>query len=91
MNKLSELIKQLNYADLLLIQKDLDAGNISKVLKASIKKAKQKAISLCPVCNNPIPEGHGFYLEFGDPSLRKKATFDGKDCMQYFLEHHIKR
>lgn len=89
MNKLAKLLQTLPLEDLELIKKDLEAGNIHTILEKKLTQAKQSRLALCPVCNTPIKEGEGLHLQFGSADLRKKATFDGTDCLRYFLEHHL--
>lgn len=86
MNKLAKLINDLPLDDILLIKKDLEKGNIDREVDRRIKEINQNRIVLCPVCSAPVKEGEGWHLQFGDPSLRKKATFDGPDCLSYFLQ-----
>jgi hypothetical protein len=85
MNKLVNLIKELSYEDAAALKKDLDKGNLNKLLKKRIIEAKRERISLCPVCNKPVQENMGLYMEFGPIGLRKKATFDTAHCLQYFF------
>ncbi|MCA9478263.1 MAG: hypothetical protein KC535_03900 [Nanoarchaeota archaeon] len=85
MNKLAKLMESMTYEDLLLLQKDFERGNLHSILEKRIKERQANRITLCPVCSSPVKEGEGYHLQFGDPSLRKKATFDGIDCLQYFL------
>ena len=85
MNRLAKLIKEMPLDDLLLLKKDLDKGNIDKLLRQQIKHIQDNRITLCPVCSSPVKEGEGFHLQFGPPGLRKKATFDGADCLNYFV------
>ena len=91
MNKLAKIIKDLNIDDLELIKKDIDAGNISKLIHREIKVRHANKITLCPVCSAPIKEGEGLHLQFGPQTFRKKATFDGVDCLSYFLENNMKK
>ena len=86
MNRLANLIKDLSYEDAQLLKKDVDKGNLQKLLKKRIDQAKRERLSLCPVCNTPVQEGLGYYLEFGSASLRKKATFDTPHCLVYFMQ-----
>jgi hypothetical protein len=85
MNKLATLIKDLSYEDATLLKKDVDKGNLNKLLKKRIVEAKRERISLCPVCNTPVQESLGIYVEFGPEGLRKKATFDKNECLLYFF------
>ncbi|MCF7799247.1 hypothetical protein K9M74_05075 [Candidatus Woesearchaeota archaeon] len=89
MNKLAKILETLPLEDLQLIQKDLDAGHIHAILNKRIIQAKKSKLALCPVCHTPIKEGEGLHLQFGPQTLRKKATFDGADCLRYFLENHL--
>lgn len=91
MNKLAKLIKELDTADLELIKKDLQAGNIEKVIKSELKTRNANKITICPVCSAPVKEGEGLHLQFGPMTFRKKATFDGADCLNYFVQQNLKR
>lgn len=90
-NKLAKLIAKLDYKDLQLLKKDYDAGNIEKLINFHLKESKKNHKTTCPVCGGIVSEGVGFHLQFGPPELRKKATFDGIDCMHYFLENMKKK
>ncbi len=58
MNKLARLIENLDERDLKLIRKDLEAGNIEKLINKRIKgKKEEDSNKVCPVCNSPIREG----------------------------------
>lgn len=86
MNKLARLIENLDETDLKLIRKDLKAGNIEKLINKRIKEKKEENPNeVCPVCNSPIGE-ENVTLIFGPKDLRKKASFDGIDCLEYFLD-----
>lgn len=90
MNKLVKIIHELNIEELELIKKDLDVGNIDRIVKKELQVKKGNIITLCPVCSAPIKEGEGLHLQFGQPTFRKKATFDGADCLSYFVENNLK-
>jgi len=86
MNKLAKLIDNLSEKDLKLIKKDLKAGNIERLINKRIKeKREEDPNKVCPVCNSPI-RAENITLIFGPKDLRKKASFDGIDCLEYFLE-----
>ena len=91
MNRLAKLIENLDIEDLELIKKDIDAGNIDKLVKKELKLKKAHRIAICPVCSAEVKEGEGLHLQFGPMSFRKKATFDGADCLMYFVEHNMKK
>lgn len=85
MNKLAQLINELPVEDVEKIRLDVKKGTLLKVIDNRIKQARKERLTLCPVCNTPVQEGLGWYLEFGSQSLRKKATFDSPDCLAYFV------
>lgn len=89
MNKLSKLITEMEYEDLKLIKKDLDEGNITKILESKINEYENKKETICPVCHNVLnnPDNETFTLIFGEKGFRKKATFCATDCLEYFLSH----
>lgn len=91
MNKLYQIIQEMNYEDLSLIKKDIQKGNLTKLLKEREKEINDNRITICPVCNTPVKEGEGWHLQFGPKGLRKKATFDGPDCLAYFLDRLKKK
>jgi hypothetical protein len=85
MNKLAKLIEDLDEADLKLIKKDLEMGNVERLVKKKLDDIQEKDFNkVCPVCQTPM-EGEGYTLIFGPKDLRKKATFCATDCLEYFL------
>ena len=88
MNKLAAIIEGLGPDDLVLIRKDLLAGNIERLIEKRLH-GMQKLERQCPVCSGSIGK-NALVLEFGEDYLRRKAYFDGVDCMEYFLRVHIR-
>ncbi len=85
MNKLAAIIDKLPLADLMLIQKDLEAGNIDKLLKQRI--AEFDVLKTCPTCGRELGrDEQRFTIEFGPQGLRQRAYFDELDCLNYFVE-----
>ncbi|MFP4523121.1 MAG: hypothetical protein ACLFNM_01045 [Candidatus Woesearchaeota archaeon] len=91
MNVLAQLIKELEYDDLLLLKKDVDKGTIKKILNKQIKQKQKEKQKICPVCEGAICKGCGFHLEFGSADFRQEATFDGIDCLNYFIKNTLKK
>ena len=88
MNKLAKLIETMSRDDLLRLQKDFEKGTLHNLLHKQLESHVNNRIVLCPVCSTPVKEGEGYHLQFGNKGqLRKKATFDGIDCLQYFLNN----
>jgi replicative superfamily II helicase len=85
MNRLAKLIEGLDKSDLRLIKKDLETGNIERLINTKLTEIKQTDFNkVCPVCQTPLEE-EGFTLVFGPKGLRKKASFCAQDCLEYFL------
>jgi hypothetical protein len=90
MNKLTKIISELSYDELKLIKKDLSEGNMEKLINLRLKNFEEERVgTVCPICNAQIsdPDNGAFTLIFGPKDFRRKATFDGADCMEYFIEH----
>ncbi len=84
MNKLARIINNLNYKELLLIKKDLETGNIERLINKRIEELSPTKSKTCPVCGAEI-KNDNYTLIFGPEDFRKKASFDGRDCLEYFL------
>jgi hypothetical protein len=85
MNRLARLIENLDEDDLKLIKKDLEAGNIERLISKKLQEQKETdSNKVCPVCQNEIGE-ENMTLVFGPKDLRKKASFCAIDCLEYFL------
>jgi DNA repair exonuclease SbcCD ATPase subunit len=87
MNKLAELIRKLPQEDILLIQRDLEEGNIARVISDRLAELELPQ-KVCPVCNTTLDDDAPYVLYFGT-LVRKKARFDGLDCLERFL-HDLK-
>lgn len=84
MNKLAELIRTLPKEDLLLIKRDIEEGNLSRVLADRLEEIEVPK-RVCPVCNTPLDDNAPYILYFGTV-VRQKARFDGLDCLRTFLD-----
>jgi len=92
MNKLVKLIRGLGKDELLLIKRDLVAGNIDREINRRLMEFAQEehfSEKTCPVCGGKITSD-AYKLEFGKDYLRKKAYFDGVDCLEYFSKTKLK-
>lgn len=91
MNKLAKIINTLGKEELELLQRDLVSGNVDKLVKKRLEMFEPMlGEKQCPVCGGPVND-ESFVLEFGKRYLRKKAYFDGLDCMFYFLNTKVKK
>ena len=92
MNKLSKIISDLNEEELLMIKRDLVAGNVDRLVEKKLESLKTHKFSdkQCPVCGGKI-SSDSLVLEFGKPYIRRRAFFDGVDCLEYFISTQIKK
>lgn len=86
MNKLAQIIKNIELKDLKKLKKDLKAGNIEREINRQLELKTKLLTVVCPVCGMDVKKNEGFYIEFGHKDMRKKAYFDGIDCLQYFID-----
>lgn len=85
MNRLVRLIRDMSEEDLRLLQKDLNSGNIEKLINKRLQeKIEKNENRVCPVCHTPVRE-ENLTLVFGPEGFRKKASFCALDCLEYFL------
>jgi len=85
MNKLARIIEDLDEEELNLIRKDLEAGNIARLINKKLQDRREEDFNkVCPVCHTPITE-ESLTLIFGPKDLRKKASFCAMDCLEYFI------
>lgn len=89
MQKLRKLIEELNEEELELLERDLKEGTLHKQIELRKEFFKIKG-KVCPVCGNSVTE-NCFVLIWGEPSIRKKAHFCEKDCLEYFINNFIKK
>ena len=92
MNKLSKIISSLGEEDLLKIKRDLVAGNVDKFVEKRLSEFKDDKFSSkqCPICGGSI-SSDALVLEFGKSYIRRRAFFDGADCLEYFISTQIKK
>jgi hypothetical protein len=89
MNRLVRLISELSLEDLKLIQKDLQAGTLDRLVRTRIQQLDQR--KTCPTCGRElVVDEQKFAIEFGPRDLRQKAYFDEYDCLDYFLKQQHK-
>lgn len=89
MNRLAAIINGMDEQDLRLIQKDIYEGNLSQLIKSRLHSMMppEESKQVCPVCGSPIDSETARYeLIFGPPDLRRRARFDGLDCLRYFIK-----
>ncbi|MAG38804.1 hypothetical protein CMO90_01840 [Candidatus Woesearchaeota archaeon] len=81
--ELIKLIENLSIEELEILMTNLKDGTIKTTIENKLERFKNKK-RVCPVCNTLIGD-EGLELIFGSSNFRKKAVFDGTDCLEYFI------
>jgi hypothetical protein len=86
MNRLIQIINDLPIEDLRLLKKDVECGNMERLINKKITSNENRGSNICPVCHEKVDADTDKVLIFGPQGLRKKAVFCAYDCMGYFLK-----
>ncbi|MFT4343428.1 MAG: hypothetical protein ACMXYE_01635 [Candidatus Woesearchaeota archaeon] len=88
--RLRDIIHTLDYHELLKIRKDLDSGgyHLKEFVTHEIDRRNKSHSVYCTTCGAEIDaKSHRtMTMVFGPSDFRKKATFCGKDCLEFFLK-----
>ena len=87
--KFEDVVDVLDYNELMRFKIDLDSGAISikKLLEDKIKKKLKEHEKICATCSNTLNfyKSSNYTLVFGPDDFKKKASFCGLDCLEYFI------
>ena len=87
--KFEEMFDVLDYNELMRFKNDLDSGAITakKLLEEKIKKKLKEHEKVCAICSNNLDfyKTNNYTLLFGPDDFKKKASFCGLDCLEYFI------
>jgi len=83
-NSIMEIIKTASSQEVRLIKQDVEDGTLRRVIAERLAELELPQ-RVCPICNTPLDDNAPYVLFFGT-TIRKKARFDAKDCLLYFLE-----
>jgi hypothetical protein len=87
--KLREVIDSLEFDELVKMKKDVEQGgfHLKKFLESKITEEEGKHKQYCSNCSAELSPGstNNFTLVFGPEDFRKKASFCGIDCLEYFI------
>ncbi len=87
--KFEEMVELLDYEELMRFKGDVDAGALSvkKLLEESIKKKLKEHEKTCATCSSNLNfyKPSNYTLVFGPDDFKKKASFCGLDCLEYFI------
>jgi hypothetical protein len=87
--RLRDVIDAIDYSELLRMKSDLTSGghHLRKFIEGEIRSREMQHSEYCSNCSAEIDAKSTttFTLLFGPSDFRKKASFCGKDCLQYFV------
>lgn len=89
--KVRDIIERLDIEELSKLKKDIDSGSVhlKKLVEKKIIDKEKEHGRYCNVCMNELDpfSPNSFTLVFGAEGFKKKASFCGMDCLNYFLAH----
>ncbi len=87
--RFEEVIEILDYNELMRFKSDLDTGAITlkRLLEEKIKSKLKEHEKVCVTCSNDLDfyKTSNYTLVFGPDDFKKKASFCGLDCLEYFM------
>ena len=87
--RFEDMIDVLDYNELMRFKTDIDSGAITvkKLLEEKIKKKLKEHEKTCATCSNDMDfyKTNNYTLIFGPDDFKKKASFCGLDCLEYFI------
>ena len=87
--RFEEVVDILDYNELMRFKNDLDSGAITlkKLLEEKIKRRLKEHEKICATCSNDLNfyRTSNYTLIFGPDDFKKKASFCGLDCLEYFF------
>ena len=86
--RFKEAVDILDYNELMRFISDLDSGAITlkKLLEEKIKSKLKEHEKICATCSSELNfyRTSNYTLIFGPDDFKKKASFCGLDCLEYF-------
>ena len=87
--RIAEFLDSLEHYELVKLKQEMEKGTfeMSKAIKGKIREHEKKHASFCATCSNSLDpyNTNNYTIIFGPDDFRKKASFCGLDCLEYFL------
>ena len=87
--RFEEVFDILDYNELMRFKTDVDAGAITvkRLLEEKIKNKLKEHEKVCATCSNTLNfyKTSNYTIVFGPDDFKKKASFCGLDCLEYFI------
>ena len=89
MYRFKQFLNSLEHYELVRLKQQIDKGNldVAKAIQEKIKEQEKKHAKYCATCSNNLDpyNSNSYTLMFGPEDFKKKASFCGLDCLEYFL------
>ena len=89
MYRFNEFLNSLEHYELVKLKQELEKGSldIGKAIQGKIRELEKKHAGYCATCSNTLDpyNTNNYTIIFGPDDFRKKASFCGLDCLEYFL------
>ena len=89
MYRLSKFLSKLEHYELVKLKQEMENGNldVEKEVQENIKEIEKKHSKFCTTCSNTLNlyNTNNYTLILGPEDFRKKASFCGLDCLEYFI------
>jgi len=89
MYRFTRFLSSLEHYELVRLKQEIDKGNLdmeNEILE-NIKERERKHSKFCTTCSNNLDlyNANNYTIVFGPDDFKKKASFCGLDCLEYFL------
>ena len=89
MYRFTKFLGSLEHYELVRLKKEIEKGNLDivKEIQENIREHERKHAKYCVTCSNTLDpyNTNNYTIIFGPDDFRKKASFCGLDCLDYFL------
>tara|TARA_Y100000310_G_C20540214_1_gene742881 strand:- start:702 stop:1028 length:327 start_codon:yes stop_codon:yes gene_type:complete len=89
MYRFKQFLDSLEHYELTYLKKKIETGKLDvvKELQEKLKEHEKKHANDCSTCSNSLDpyNMNSYTIMFGPEDFKKKASFCGLDCMEYFL------
>ena len=89
MYRFTKLLGSLEHYELVRLKHEIEKGSldVEKEIQGYIKDLEKKHAKICTTCSNSLDpyNTNNYTIIFGPEDFRKKGSFCGLDCLEYFL------
>ncbi|MBS3095847.1 hypothetical protein J4480_00235 [Candidatus Woesearchaeota archaeon] len=87
--RFEDMFDILDYNELMRLKNDFDSGAVAlkRLLEENMKKKLKEHEKACATCSSQLNfyKTNNYTLVFGPDDFKKKASFCGLDCLEYFI------